>query len=209
MPEMSSSFSQSKSVMRQSALNVRGEAHRALGPDAADAIADHFLADVLGPWQARRGQADVPLTIAGYFPIRSEADPLPLLNELGRLGHICALPRVVEAEEPLTFHVWEPGSATKAGPFGTRVPDRDAPQILPEIVLVPLLSFDLKGMRLGYGGGFYDRTLEKIRQEKDCLAVGIAFSAQERDQLPHDRYDQALDWVVTEVGCRRFERTSV
>ena len=203
MPESHPLSSPSKSVLRQSALNIRGDAHRALGPEAASAIADHFLADV---W-ASVAKKDVPLTVSGYFPIRSEADPLPLLDELGRLGAICALPRVAGAELPLTFHVWEPGNTTQKGPFGTRVPPRDAPLLVPDIVLVPMLAFDLVGMRLGYGGGFYDRTLEKLRDEGDCLAVGIAYAAQERDELPHDSYDEQLDWVVTEMGCRRFERT--
>ena len=204
MPETTSSPPLSKSVARQTAMRNRGDAHRALGPEAANAIADHFLADILGSF----GRASVPLSIAGYMPIRSEADPLPLLGELCRLGHICALPRVVGADQPLTFHVWEPDSPTDEGPFGTRVPVADAPRIVPDIVLVPLLAFDLNGMRLGYGGGFYDRTLESIRMERTCLAVGIAFSAQEQDLLPHDTFDQPLDWVVTEMGCRRFERTS-
>ena len=203
MPESRPPSSSSKSVLRQSALNVRGDAHRALGAEASAAIADHFLADV---WTSAE-KKDVPLTVSGYFPIRSEADPLPLLGVLGRLGVICALPRVTGVELPLTFHVWEPGSATQEGPFGTRVPARDAPLLVPDIVLVPMLAFDLAGMRLGYGGGFYDRTLEKLRAAGTCLAVGVAYAAQERDELPCDNYDEQLDWVVTEMGCRRFERT--
>lgn len=190
---------QSKSVLRQAALEARGNAHRALGSAAAAAFLDHFLADIRPASTA---------TIAGYFPIRSEADVGPLLESLSHRGHACALPRVPGAEQPLTFHHWVPGSPTASGPFGTRVPLPDARVVVPDIVLVPLLAFDLVGTRLGYGGGFYDRTLAKLRKDGPCLAVGIAFGAQERDLLPRDPYDETLDWVVTEVGCRRFERMS-
>ena len=197
LPSDQPSLGQGKSVLRQAALEARGKAHRALGTTAAAAFLDHFLADI---------QPAPTAIVAGYFPIRSEADVVPLLDKLSQLGHTCALPRVLGAENPLTFHQWEPGSPTASGPFGTRVPLSDTPEVVPDIVLVPLLAFDLVGTRLGYGGGFYDRTLSRLRKDGACLAVGIAFSAQERDLLPRDPYDEALDWVVTEVGCRRFER---
>jgi len=197
LPSDQPSHGQSKSVLRQAALEARGKAHRALGATASAAFLDHFLADI---------QLSPAAIVAGYFPIRSEADVGPLLDKLSQLGHTCALPKVVGAEKPLTFHQWEPGSPTASGPFGTRVPMSDAPEVVPDIVLVPLLAFDLVGTRLGYGGGFYDRTLCRLRKRGSCLAVGIAFSAQERDLLLRDPYDEALDWVVTEVGCRRFER---
>ncbi len=190
----------SKSVLRQKALQNRADARKALGSGADQAILDHFLADV-----PRTSGASV----AGYFPIRSEADPVPLMAELRTLGHTCALPRVVGADQPLRFFKWVPGEKTEEGAFGTRVPLKKAEEIIPDILLVPLVAFDLAGFRLGYGGGFYDRTLEILRAKRPCLAVGIAFSAQEHDRLPHDMYDQPLDWVVSEKGCRRFERTSL
>lgn len=200
MSAPSSPYVPTKSVLRQAALEARGDAHRVLGDEAASAITDHFLADI---------PCTAGMTVGGYFPIRSEADPLPLMEQLARRGHVCALPRVSGAEEPLVFHRWAPGDDTVEGPFGTRVPPHEAEIVAPDLLLVPLLSFDLKGTRLGYGGGFYDRTLAVLRAGRTCLAVGIGFSAQEQDLLPRDAYDEPLDWVVTEKGCRRFERDVV
>jgi 5-formyltetrahydrofolate cyclo-ligase len=200
MPDRSSTPLPPKSVIRQGALNARADAHRALGEFAAQAIVDHFLADV-----PRTSGASV----AGYFPIRSEADPVPLMAELATLGHTCALPRVMKSESPLRFFRWAPGSDTEEGAFGTRVPPAKAEEIIPDILLIPLVAFDQAGARLGYGGGFYDRTLRDLRARRSCLAVGIAFSAQEHDALPHDIHDEPLDWVVSEKGSRRFERTSL
>ncbi|MEQ9518842.1 MAG: 5-formyltetrahydrofolate cyclo-ligase [Parvibaculum sp.] len=192
----------SKSVLRQKALLIRADAHKAQGETAALAVLDHFLADV--PFKA-----DGPaLVVAGYYPMRSEMDPLPLMRKLHERGCVCALPRVVGAEEPLSFHVWGPDSPTDEGPFSTRVPQKGADLVVPDILLVPLLAFDLQGVRLGFGGGFYDRSLDALRQTKTVLAVGIAYAAQEQDRLPFDAFDQPLDWVVTEMGSRKFERTA-
>ncbi len=199
-PTHSATGTPSKSVLRQQALALRSDAAKALSTSAAEAILDHFLADV----PRTSGAA-----VAGYFPIRSEADPIPLMAELGALGHTCALPRVMGADQPLRFFQWVPGKPTEEGAFGTRVPVKKAAEVIPDILLVPLVAFDLNGYRLGYGGGFYDRTLQGLRARRTCLAVGIAYSAQEYDTLPHDVYDQPLDWVVSEKGCRRFERTNL
>ncbi|MAN64865.1 MAG: 5-formyltetrahydrofolate cyclo-ligase [Parvibaculum sp.] len=185
----------SKSVLRQQALQNRADARKSLGEAVGQAILDHFLADV-----PRTSGA----SIAGYFPIRSEADPIPLMSELGQLGHTCALPRVTGADKALRFFRWTPGDKTDEGAFGTQVPVKKAAEIIPDILLIPLVAFDLNGFRLGYGGGFYDRTLEALRAKRPCLAVGIAYSVQEYDTLPQDVYDQPLDWVVTEKGSRRF-----
>lgn len=203
-PNGSSGPTPSKSVLRQKALLRRADAHKALGAEAGLAVLDHFLADV--PWKSRGDGLPV---VAGYFPMRSELDPLPLMRKLAALGCTCALPRVVGAEMPLTFHAWVPDSATEEGPFSTRVPTAGAASVTPDIVLVPMLAFDLQGMRLGFGGGFYDRTLGALRGSQSVLAVGLAFSAQEQDVLPSDAFDQALDWVVTEKGSRHFERSPV
>ncbi len=188
---------QSKPMLRQAAATVRDKAHRVLGKAAATAFSDHFLSGI---------QPVPACVIAGYFPIRSEADVVPLLDRLNDLGHTCALPLVLGAHEPLAFHQWRPGASTTSGAYGTRVPLAGAREVVPDIVLVPLLAFDPAGTRLGYGGGFYDRTLAKLREKGSCIAVGVAFSAQQRDLLPCDPYDEALDWVVTEKGCRHFER---
>ena len=151
-PTHSATSTVSKSVLRQQALQTRSDARKSLGEAAGQAILDNFLADV-----PRTSGA----SIAGYFPIRSEADPVPLMEELGQLGHTCALPRVVGAEKPLRFFRWALGDPTDEGAFGTRVPVKKAEEIIPDILLVPLVAFDLNGFRLGYGGGSPSAHLKK------------------------------------------------
>ena len=114
------------------------------------------------------GYRGVPL--AGYMPIRSEIDPLPAMAE---------------------------GAELRDGPFGARIPVREEP-VEPEILIVPLVAFDLRGNRLGYGGGFYDRTLARLRARRATLAIGFAYDAQEAEDLPLEPTDERLDMVVTE-----------
>ncbi len=140
------------------------------------------------------GYRGVPL--AGYMPIRTEIDPLPAMAEAAAHG-VVGVP-VIEAEGmPLKFSRWEPDGALRDGPFGARVPQVDD-FFEPEILIVPLVAFDRNGGRLGYGGGFYDRTLELLRGKRATLAIGFAFAAQEAEGLPLEPTDQPLDMVVTE-----------
>jgi 5-formyltetrahydrofolate cyclo-ligase len=112
---------------------------------------------------------------------------------------------VVGKGQPLIFRAWHPGLALVAGGFKTEVPPHSSPELAPEILIVPLLAFDSEGYRLGYGGGFYDRTLEKLRKTgRRPLAVGVAFSAQHVARVPRDHYDQPLDWIVTEKNAQAF-----
>lgn len=167
-----------------------------------------MLGQRIGALVAERFMAAVPIAeeavVAGYVPIRSEADCVPLMSRLSDDGHVCALPRVVAADAPLEFGVWLPGAETGEGPFGTRIPPEAAPVVEPDLLLVPLLAFDGDGYRLGYGGGFYDRTLQALRRRKPVTAVGIAFAVQECSALPRDGFDEPLDWVVTEQEARCF-----
>ena len=143
--------------------------------------------------------------MAGYWPIQGELDPQPLLTELGRRGARCALPAVPGRERPLEFREWTPDDPLVRGEFGTSEPPPDAQVIVPEVLIVPLLAFDKYGFRLGYGGGYYDRTIRSLRRDaKYCLAVGFAYAGQEVDTVPHDETDERLDWVVTEVFARTF-----
>ena len=142
--------------------------------------------------------------MAGYWPIGEEVDPRPLLADLAKRGHPVALPRVVGEGEPLRFFRWRPGDDLETGPYGIGEPARDKPEAHPELVLLPLLAFDSEGFRLGYGGGYYDRTLAALRNERAVEAVGIAYADQEVDSLPGGDHDERLDWIVTEAGCRRF-----
>jgi 5-formyltetrahydrofolate cyclo-ligase len=106
---------------------------------------------------------------------------------------------------PLIFREWRPGDVLEDAPFGTRIPSDAAKELTPEIVIVPLLAFDSEGYRLGYGGGYYDRTLDLLRRKGDCIAVGFAYSGQEWAGVPRERHDERLDWIVTEDGARRIE----
>ena len=142
------------------------------------------------------GHRGVPL--AGYMAMRTEIDPTPAMEEAAAHGPVCV--PVIEAKgQPLKFALWEPGCALVDGPFGAQVPATLA-FIEPEILIVPLVAFSRAGGRLGYGGGFYDRTLEGLRAKRPTLAIGFAYAAQEDADLPLEPTDQPLDMIVTESG---------
>ncbi|MFD1342394.1 5-formyltetrahydrofolate cyclo-ligase [Litorisediminicola beolgyonensis] len=141
------------------------------------------------------GHRGVPL--AGYMPIRTEIDPVPAMEEAAAHGPV-AVPVIEAAGQPLSFARWEPGAPMIDGPFGARIPAK-LDWITPEILIVPLVAFSRAGGRLGYGGGFYDRTLEGLRARGPVLALGFAFSAQEDAGLPLEPTDQPLDAIVTEA----------
>ena len=190
----------SKHLAREAAKRRRDEAKARLGASAPASIAAHFLAALPLPAAS---------SVAGYAAIGSEADPAELLRQLDAAGHVCSLPAVETRSAPLVFRRWRPGDPLEPGDHGTRAPSRTAPLCRPDIVLVPLLAFDAAGRRLGYGGGYYDRTLAALRAEgQPVAAVGVAFSAQEAQDLPEDEFDQRLDWIVTEKEARRFGAAS-
>jgi 5-formyltetrahydrofolate cyclo-ligase len=185
-----------KEGLRSQALERRA----ALKPRAGELsrrLADKFLSEIPVPSDA---------TVSAYVAIGDEADPAPLLHALRARGHVIALPRVTGRGKPLEFHRHDAGQSLVPGGFGLFEPARDWPQIEPDVVVVPLLAFDARGYRIGYGAGFYDRTLAKLRAARDVLAVGFAFAGQEFETVPHDQNDQRLDWIVTEIGARKFER---
>lgn len=159
---------------------------------------------------AREFRTAVPVrpgaVVAGYIPIRDEIDIRPVLRRLRGMGHEIALPRIVRSGVPLRFAVWEAGAELVPGPFGTVHPPADALAVLPDVVIVPLLAFDRGGYRLGYGGGYYDRTLAELRRHRAVTAVGVAFAEQEVAAIPRDRHDQRLDWVVTDREAIEFGR---
>ncbi|PHQ72287.1 MAG: 5-formyltetrahydrofolate cyclo-ligase, partial [Sneathiella sp.] len=142
--------------------------------------------------------------ISLYWPIGSEIDTRPLLNQLHGLSAICALPVIVGKGRPLIFKKWQPRMALVPGPFHVPVPPEDTEVVIPELIVTPLLAFDGAGYRLGYGGGFYDRTLLMLRENGRCQAVGLAFTTQEIDAVVTDFYDERLDALVTEKDVRMF-----
>lgn len=142
--------------------------------------------------------------IGGYCALAGEADPILLLRVLHQAGHPVVLPRMQGGEAPLAFHRHEEGWELRRGPYGIYEPDEQAPLLRPDLVLVPLLAFDARGQRLGYGGGFYDRTLLALRRSAPVCAIGVAFAGQEVEAVASEPFDQPLDGVLTEEGFRRF-----
>ena len=180
------------------ALRARGRERRravdaARGEEAAEAAARNFLAAI---------DPEPGCVVSGYWPIDGELDVRPLMAALVARGHVCALPAVMGKRRPLAFRAWAPGQRLEAGVFGTSVPPGDAPEVTPALVLVPLVAFDGRGYRLGFGGGYYDMTLAALRAGgARVLAVGMGFEAQRVDRVPRGPSDQRLDWVVTEAGA--------
>ena len=138
---------------------------------------------------------------AAYFPIRSELSPLDLLSRLADLGCATGLPVTPAEGQPLRFHRWAVGDRLDDGPYGTKQPPADQPLCCPDVILAPMLAFDSAGWRLGYGGGFYDRTLAVLRGEGHHLSViGIAYDGQKLDKIPVGPYDMPLDAVLCPAG---------
>ena len=182
------------------ALRAAGQSRRGAAAvrstAAGEAVAAWFLAAV--PLRRRA-------TVAGYWPVRDELDCRGLMTELTRAAHPLALPVVAGEDRPLAFRAWTPGMALEPGTYGIPAPPRSSPLVRPHLVLVPLLAFDARGHRLGYGGGYYDRTIGALRRgRRPPLIVGLAYAAQEIDAVPAGGGDEALDWVVTEDEARRI-----
>ncbi len=142
--------------------------------------------------------------IAGYLPIKTELDPRPLMKALADAGHELALPCIKRKARPLEFRRYSFGDKLRGGAYNTREPVRSAASVTPNIVLLPLLAFSRNGHRLGYGGGFYDRTLAALRSTGQIFACGLAFAGQEVPVLTTDDHDQKLDGVLTENGLKVF-----
>ncbi|MCF1708750.1 5-formyltetrahydrofolate cyclo-ligase [Tabrizicola sp. J26] len=155
---------------------------------AGQGQAAEILADLLA---AHAGKV-----LSGYMPMRTEIDPLPAMAaHQGPVG----VPVIPGKGVPLRFREWSPGCALEEGEFGALIPAEGA-WLEPQVLIVPLLAFDRRGYRLGYGGGFYDRTLERLRSMHPVTAIGFAFAAQEVDEVPIEPTDQPLDAIVTEQG---------
>jgi 5-formyltetrahydrofolate cyclo-ligase len=142
--------------------------------------------------------------VAGYAPIRSEIDPVPLMQSLARQGAALAMPAIARPDAALAFRAWKQGEALVPGAFGISEPSATAAEVVPDIVLVPLVAFDRAGHRIGYGAGYYDRTLEALRRHKTLVAVGLAFTVQEIPQVPALPHDVRLDYVLTETDLFDF-----
>jgi 5-formyltetrahydrofolate cyclo-ligase len=190
LPETSAALA-AKQDLRFSAKQRRAESFRRHGRLAAEQIARHSLTFL----------APSPGTIvSAYVAIGEEIDPLLLAARLAGEGCRLALPVMQGKGKPLLFRAWRLNDPLEGKLWGIREPLPDAPEVDPEIVLVPLLAFDRHGYRLGYGGGFYDRTLALARARHPVIAVGLAYREQEVEAVPHADHDQRLDWVLTPGG---------
>jgi 5-formyltetrahydrofolate cyclo-ligase len=145
-----------------------------------------------------------PAVVSGFWPMKEELDIRPLLVELSNEGCQLALPVVVGKGQPLIFRAWRPGDPLEPGVFGTLHPPARREVVEPDALIVPLLACDELGWRLGYGGGFYDRTLLGLRQRKTITAVGVGFDEQFVPEVPHGPADQRLDWLLTDKRACAF-----
>ena len=178
---------------KKSRLRTEAIARRdALPADQRQAAAETIAARPF-PLPVRTGTI-----VSGFMPLKSEINPLPLMQKLAEAGARLALPAIAGRGKPLIMRAWEFGAPLDRGQWGIREPKPDAPEVEPDILLVPLLAFDRAGYRLGYGGGYYDMTIHRLRALKPVTAVGIAFAAQEVPKIPTTPRDERLDLVLTE-----------
>ena len=185
---------EAKAALRLKARATRAAIAPAVRQAAAKAAATHFFSGLsLAPRQI----------VAGYWRIKDEMDCQPILIRLMDSGQPVCLPVVLGDDQPLDLRLWEDGAPLYEAGFGTLAPSDLAPRVVPDIVIMPLLGFDRRGTRLGYGGGYYDRTLETLPTKPRL--VGLAFAAQEFDIIPREPHDVPLDAIVTETGFRTFE----
>ena len=184
----SAEIAEQKAILRGHMKEIRSEA-AARDPDAAEKLAGRFpikLFDRYGP------------VVAGYLAIREELDPAPLLARLASKGARIVLPRV-ESDGAMTFRDASQGKLEK-GPFGLTQPSASAEIVRPNLVLTPLLAFDARGRRLGYGKGHYDKAMSALRSTGRVFYLGLAYAQQQVDAVPIDRHDVLLDWVETPLN---------
>ena len=188
------------SVTAKSELREQALARRDAIPAEARAAAAQAIA-------ARPFPVEVPpgAIVSGFSPMKSEINPVPLMRRLADRGAKLALPVVVGRGKPLIMRAWSFGEELGAGVWGIREPRPDAPEVLPDILIVPLAAFDRGGHRIGYGAGYFDMTLHRLRGLKPIVALGLAFAAQEISAVPTTPRDARLDLVLTEreaIDCR-------
>ena len=177
-----------KIALRAAALTLR---------DALPAAERKAAAEIIAAWPF-----PVPVKagaiVSGFFPLKSEINPMPLMRKLAEAGAQLALPVIAGRGHPLIMRAWTFGAPLKAGQWGIREPTDEAPEVAPDILIVPLAAFDRSGHRIGYGAGYYDMTIRALRSQKLVTAIGIAFAAQEIPRVPATERDERLDLVLTE-----------
>ncbi len=193
---MSAEIAEAKAAIRRDAQALRNALPAELRAQAAATIA------------ARPFPRALPAgaIVSGFMPLKSEINPIPLMRRLAAAGARLALPVVCGRGKPLVMRAFAFGDPLASGVWGIREPKPDAPEVMPDVLLVPLLAFDRAGNRVGYGAGYYDLTIASLRAQRSVLAVGIAFAAQQIAQVPATARDARLDLVLTErevINCQQ------
>jgi 5-formyltetrahydrofolate cyclo-ligase len=191
---LQTNITEQKSSLRDAALALRDALPPQQRQQAAEAIAARAL-----PVDVKPGAI-----VAGFMPMKTEVNPLPLLRKFAAAGARLALPCIAGRGKPLIMRAWDFGDPFKAGQWGIREPVPEAPQVRPDILIVPLACFDRAGHRVGYGAGYYDMTIHALRAQKSIIAIGIAFAAQEIAEVPATEHDERLDLVLTEKKVIEF-----
>ena len=191
------SISDQKAALRTAALALRDALPPAERQAAAETIATRPFPLAIKPG----------LIVSGFMPLKSEINPLPLLRKLADLGASLALPAIAGRGKPLIMRAWKFGDPFKAGQWGIREPLPEAPEVAPDILIVPLACFDRAGHRIGYGAGYYDMTIKRLRSIKPVVAVGIAYAAQEVPEVPITARDAPLNLVLTEREAIDFRKS--
>ncbi|GHU05130.1 5-formyltetrahydrofolate cyclo-ligase [Alphaproteobacteria bacterium] len=185
-----------KAVLRRVALRARKAASLRFGAKAGEMLADAFPEELIFP----------DMCVAGFWAINDEIDPKILMQRLEGRGCVLCLPVVAARNRPLRFLRWKTNEDLVLGPYRTMQPPPSAEVAEPDLIIIPMVAFDERGYRLGYGGGYYDRTLEVLREKREVTAVGIAFSAQRMEEAPAEEFDQPVDWIVTEKGATKVTK---
>lgn len=188
-------------VFAKDALRAKMRGLRRALPPAFRAEAEAKILAEFSKWLSRLPKGAI---VSGYLAQGAELDAAPLLRKASDEGFATALPVVKGADAALAFCAWRPDEALTHGAFGIRVPARQEQEVFPDVCLVPLLAFDAKGHRLGQGGGYFDRTIPKLKARGKVAAIGLAFSAQEVPAIPFAGHDHPLDGVLTEKGLQTF-----
>src|SRR3954470_16635291 len=185
---MSDAIFELKSIVRKDALMRRDAIPAAERAQAAETIAARALSLAVG----------AGVIVSVFMPLKPEINPLPLMRKLAAAGAQLALPAIAGRAKPLTMRAFAFGDELASGQWGSREPKAGAPEVVPDIMLVPLLAFDRNGHRIGYGAGYYDMTIAKLRAIAPVIAAGVAFAAQEIEEVPVTPRDARLDLVLTE-----------
>jgi 5-formyltetrahydrofolate cyclo-ligase len=187
---------QAKAQLRGAALALRDALSPTVRAAAAETIAGRVFSVTIMSG----------MIVAGFSPMKTEINPIPLLHKLSDAGASLSLPVIAGRGKPLIMRAWKFGDPLESGQWGIREPTPDATEVAPDILIVPLACFDRTGHRIGYGAGYYDMTIRALRAMKPVIAIGIGFAAQEIARVPATTRDERLDLMLTEHETIDFRK---